>query len=112
MKKALMKNGIIILVSILVSVVLALAVGGFSWSFKRFSEMLAYSGIAVALYGSFIASNMSGMFTAKKKNINQRYSPEEKKEKERLTIHKLAEGWFTIFAAGIIIVVSILVYRL
>ena len=80
MKKLLVKNGIMILVSLFVSAILALAIGGFSWSVKRYSELLAYAGIAVAMYGSYTAANVSGLFSGMKKDINKRYSPEEKKE--------------------------------
>lgn len=112
MKNIIIKNTKIIVASLLIGAIVSFIISGMSWSVKRYSEILTYIGFAVAIYGAYLTATVSMMFPGKKKNNNERYSPEEKKEKERLTNHKLLEGWFTIFAAGIIIVISILVFRL
>lgn len=111
MKEKLIKNGIIFCVAVIVSVVLTLAVTGFSWSFRTFSDMLTYSGIVVFAYGAYVAANLSNMFSGLKKNLNERYSPEEKKEKERLANSKLVDGWLMVATGAILFAISVLVVR-
>jgi len=111
MKELLKKNGIIFGIAILAAIILTLAVTSFEWSFKTFSDMLSYVGIAVMLYGAFVASNVSGLFKSAKRNLNARYSPEEKAENDKKIKAKLINGWFTIFVGGVIVVLSIAAIR-
>jgi len=112
MKEKLIKNGIIFGVAVVISVILTLAVTGFSWSFRTFSDMLTYSGIVIFAYGAYVAANLSNMFSGLKKNLNERYSPEEKKEKERVANSKLVDGWLMVATGAILFAISVLVVRI
>lgn len=112
MKQKLMKNGLILSIAIIISIILTVAVAGFGWSFRTFSDMLTYAGIVVMGYGAYTASNMSNLFSSMKRNMNERYSPEEKKEKEDITKSKLVDGWLMLATGAIIMILSILVVRI
>jgi len=112
MKQKLMKNGLILSIAIIISVIFTVAVAGFGWSFKTFSDMLTYAGIVVMGYGAYTASNMSNLFSGMKRNMNERYSPEEKKEKEKIAKAKLVDGWLMLANGAIILILSILVIRI
>lgn len=112
MKQKLVKNGMILGTAIIISIIFTLAVTGFSWSFKSFSDMLTYSGVVVLGYGAYVASNMSNMFSRFKPNLNERYSPDEKLEKENLLKVKLTDGWMILATGTVIIILSILVVKI
>lgn len=112
MKQKLMKNGLVLSIAIIISIILTVAVAGFGWSFKTFSDMLTYAGIVVMGYGAYTASNMSNLFSGMKRNMNERYSPEEKKEKEDIAKAKLVDGWLMLANGAIILILSILVVRI
>ncbi|MBI9011204.1 MAG: hypothetical protein JEZ08_03170 [Clostridiales bacterium] len=112
MKQKLMKNGLILSIAIIISVIFTVAVAGFGWSFKTFSDMLTYAGIVVMGYGAYTASNMSNLFSGMKRNMNERYSKEEKKEKEDIAKAKLVDGWLMLATGAIIMILSVLVVRI
>ncbi len=112
MKDKLIKNGIIFGVAVVVSIIFTLAVTGFGWSFRTFSDMLTYSGIVIFAYGAYVAANLSNMFSGFKRNLNERYSPEEKEEKIRVANAKLLDGWFMVATGTILFVISMLVVRI
>ena len=112
MKQKLMKNGLILGIAIIISVIMTVAVAGFGWSFKTFSDMLTYAGVVVMGYGAYTASNMSNLFSGMKRNMNERFSPEEKKEKEDIAKAKLVDGWLMLANGVIILILSVLVVRI
>jgi len=112
MKQKLIKNGLILGIAIIISIIFTVAVAGFGWSFKTFSDMLTYAGIVVMGFGAYTASNMSNLFSGVKRNLNERYSPEEKKKKEEIAKAKLIDGWMMLATGAIILVLSVLVVKI
>jgi len=111
MKEKIIKNSLIFASAIIVSIILTIAVAGFGWSFRTFSDMLSYSAIVVLGYGAYTASNMSNLFTGMKRNLNERYSSDEKKAKDDLAKAKLIDGWMMIGTGGILLVLSMIAIR-
>ncbi len=111
MKQRLKKNGIILISAIGISILLTFVTNGFAWSFRIFSDMLTYTGVSVMTYGAYVASNMSNMFSGLKKDMNTRYSPEEKAEKNRIVKVKLTDGWMMLATGTIVVALSVIVVR-
>lgn len=116
MIEKLKRNGLILVGGFVVSIILTLINGVIGdqetlWDFKTWSNMLTYTGVAILAYGSYLAANFSNMFK-KKKSINERYSPEEKEEKEEAFTQNLVKGWMAIGVGAILIILSIFVIRI
>ena len=109
MKKRLKKNGIILISGLVLSVALTFF---FGWSMTMLSNMLTYTGVGIMAYGAYDAANFKGFFSGLKKDINKRYSPDEKDKKEKELNKHLIEGWLTLATGAILLGLSVLVVRL
>lgn len=109
MKKRLKKNGIILVSGLIVSIVLTFF---FGWSMQMLSNMLTYTGVLIMAYGAYDAANFKGFFSGLKKDINKRYSPDDKDKKERELNKHLIDGWLTLATGIILLGLSVLVVKI
>lgn len=109
MKNKLLKNGMVLAGGFVLAIVLTIV---FGWSMKTLSDMLTYCGVAIMAYGAYVASNIASLFSNVKTDINARYSPDQKKDREDLFKKRLIDGWLYLGTGAVLVAVSIIVIRL
>ncbi|MCH4889937.1 hypothetical protein EZV73_20320 [Acidaminobacter sp. JC074] len=108
MKRHLIKNGIILGVSLVIALIITLVMG---WSMTTLSNSLTGVGLIVLAYGAAVASNI-GSRGSRKERQQERNIPGKREEREKQYTANLISGWLTFATGGIIIALSVLVTRL